>query len=552
MYQGKFDAKSRGQAAPGETLESILKEREAAMAQRAARQAAKERHAAASASAETAAAKPAARPAAQRPAGQKPAAARPAPAKKPMPAKKPARAVENQVVQEPRKKGPRMGGVIFYTIYFLFIFAFFVGIFGVLNWLNGWLKAYEGAQPTIKCQEVFDELFGNPDWAQLYRVAGVKDTDFEGVNEYVAYMQKKVGGQKLNYVETSAGLSGDKKYIVRLGNEKLATFTLTGQGKTVIDIPDWKLGEVELFFKRTESIRIKKLDTHVAYVNGVPLDDSYTIQIASTKADEMLPAGTPSIRTSIQQIDGLMAIPEILVYDQTGTSSVPVVYNADTDTYEEQNASIVISDEERTAVFKALEAYAGFMINASGSRAGVAKYFDGSSKTYSDIIAMGGELWMNSDYGHEFQNEEILGYTKHTDSLFSVRASMNMHVRCKDSTEKDYEVVESMFFIKKNGNWVCNEMTNVDITAPVGQVRLTFCDSSNNVLSSEFYDTNAVSLITPVVNVPAGKTFSGWSRIDVDANNNSTWTIVLRPDESGNVFLNGYTLTPMTLYPLFE
>ena len=542
MYQGKFDAKAKGQSAPGQTLENILKERDEANAKRAAKKAALD----------------AARPARKPPAEKKAPDQRQAPAENTAPAKKrtaPAKSEavsENQKTQAPRKKGPRMGGVIFYTIYFLFIFVFFIGVFGVLNWLYGWLEAYEGAQPTVKCQQVFDELFGNPDWAQLYRLAGVEDTDFEGVNEYVSYMENKVGGQELNFVETSAGLSGDKKYIVRLGTEKLATFTLTGQGERITDIPDWQLGDVELFFSRNNSIQIKKLENHVAYVNGVPLDDSYTIQIASTKADELLPVGTPSVRTSIQRIDGLLAVPQIVVYDETGTSQVEVVYNADTDTYEEMNDAIVISDEERAAVFGALEAYSGFMINASGSRAGVAKYFDGSSSTYSDIIKMGSELWMNSDNGHEFQNEEILGYTKYSDSLFSVRASLNMHVKCKDGTEKDYGVTESMIFIKKNGNWVCSEMTNADITQPVGQVRLTFCDASGKTISSDFYDTDASMLTTPTIPAPEGKTFSGWSRIDVGEDNTSTWTIVFNPDENGNVYLNGATLEPMTLYPLFE
>ena len=542
MYQGKFDAKAKGQSAPGQTLENILKERDEANAKRAAKKAALD----------------AARPARKAPAEKKAPDQRQAPAENTAPAKKrtaPAKSEavsENQKTQAPRKKGPRMGGVIFYTIYFLFIFAFFIGVFGFLNWLHGWLEAYEGAQPTVKCQQVFDELFGNPDWAQLYRLAGVEDTDFEGVNEYVSYMENKVGGQELNFVETSAGLSGDKKYIVRLGTEKLATFTLTGQGERITDIPDWQLGDVELFFSRNNSIQIKKLENHVAYVNGVPLDDSYTIQIASTKADELLPVGTPSVRTSIQRIDGLLAVPQIVVYDETGTSQVEVVYNPDTDTYEEMNDAIVISDEERAAVFGALEAYSGFMINASGSRAGVAKYFDGSSSTYSDIIKMGSELWMNSDNGHEFQNEEILGYTKYSDSLFSVRASLNMHVKCKDGTEKDYGVTESMIFIKKNGNWVCNEMTNADITQPVGQVRLTFCDASGKTISSDFYDTDASMLTTPTIPAPEGKTFSGWSRIDVGEDNTNTWTIVFNPDENGNVYLNGATLEPMTLYPLFE
>lgn len=543
MYQGKFDAKAKGQASPGETLENILKERDAAIAAKAAKKA---RSAASQPAAPKAAPKAAKQPAAA------PKAAKPAKeARRPVEKEK---AVVVEKVQAPKKSGPRMGGMIFYTCYFLMILVFFVGVFGGLNWLNGWLKAYEEAQPTLKCQEVFEQLFGDPDWAQLYSLAGVEDTDFEGVNEYVRYMENRVGDQDLNFVETSAGLSKNtKKYIVRLGTDKIGTFTLKGQGEKVTDIPDWKLGDVELFINRTESFTVKKLEGHIAYVNGIPLDDSYTIQIASTKADEFLPTGAASVRTSIQCISGLLTAPEFVVYDQTGTNRMEALYNPDSGMYEEQIGAIAITEEERSAVFGALEAYAGFMINASGSRTGVAKYFDGSSRVYSDIVNMNSELWMNADRGHEFRNEEILGYTKHSDDLFSVRAKMTMHVNNKDNTEKDYEVVESMFFTKKNGNWVCYEMINQDITEPVGQVRLTFMDGSGNTLSSSFYETDIQMITTPSVTIPDGKVFSGWSKVETGADGTKTWTIVFTPDANGNVYMNGTTaLEPATLYPLFE
>ena len=551
MYQGKFDAKSKGQQAPDQALDNIIRERAEDNAARAARKASREarRNAAAPA---PAAGKPASK---QRPAEKK-AAERP---QAPAPQRQPKRQTEVEVVKQQRK-GPRLGGMIFYTFYFLLIFVFFIGVFVTLNWLNGWLKDYEAAQPTVKCQQVFDQLFGNPDWAQLYRLAGDPtgtgtnkyDTQFEGVNEYVTYMNNKVAGQELNYVETSAGIGTKKKYIVRLGSEKLATFTLNGytEEQKITAIPDWQLDGVEIFVNRQETIKIRKLENHVAYVNNQPLDDSYTIQIASTKADENL-APENRIRTSIQEVTGLLTTPQLLVYDQTG-APIEVRYNPDSGMFEEQTSAIAMTEEERSAVFGALEAYAGFMINASGSRAAVAKYFDGSSQTYNDIIKMNGELWMNADRGHEFRNEEILGYTKHSDSLFSVRASMVMHVINKDSTEKDFNVLQSMYFTKKNGNWVCTEMTNEDITAPVGEVRLTFCDLAGNVLSSDFYATDAPSLITPVVEAPAGKVFSGWSTVTTNEQGQKTWNLMFQPDETGNVTLGvGYTLTPMVLYPLF-
>lgn len=565
MYQGKFDAKSRGQQAPEQTLDEIIREREEAnaiqAAKRAQREAARGGARPASSARQPAAARPAqARPnqPQQRPARPAGAAAPARPARPTQPARapQPRRQVENEVVLQ--KRGPRTGGVVFYSFYFGLILVFFVGMFITLNWLNGWLGKYEAAQPTIKCQQVFDQLFSNPDWAQIYRLAGDPtgtgtnkyDTQFEGQDAFVKYMTEKVGSQQLSFVETSGGLTG-KKYLVRLGTEKLASFTLLGQQENIIDIPDWQLGEVELFLTRNQSIKIRKMENHVAYINNNPLSDDYTIQIASTKADERQ-AAENRIRTSIQEVDGLLTAPDLLVYDQTG-APIEVRYNADSGMYEEQISAIAITDEERSAVFGALEAYAGFMINASGSRAAVAKYFDGGSQTYKDIVAMNGELWMNSDRGHDFRNEEILGYTKHSDTLFSVRASMVMHVNNKDNTEKDYNVTQSMYFEYKNSKWVCTEMTNEDITAPVGEVRLTFFDAAGNQLSSDFYSTSVKSLTTPVLETPAGKVFKGWATVETNDQGQKTWNVVLQPDEAGNVtFPDGYSLVPMKLYPLFQ
>lgn len=564
MYQGKFDAKSRGQQAPEQALDEIIRERDEANAAAAAKRA--QRDAARRAARPGSAPRPAApgrsaaparsaapgRAPQARPQQQRPAAQRPAQPKAPQPR----RQVENEAVLQ--KHGPRTGSMVFYGFYFGLILVFFVGIFITLNWLNGWLGKYEAAQPTIKCQQVFDQLFANPDWAQLYRLAGDPtgtgtnkyDTQFEGQDAFVRYMTEKVGSQQLSYVETSGGLTG-KKYLVRLGTEKLASFTLLGQQENIIDIPDWQLGEVELFLNRNQSIKIRKMENHVAYINNNPLSDDYTIQIASTKADERQ-AAENRIRTSIQEVDGLLTTPELLVYDQTG-APIEVRYNADSGMFEEQISAIAITDEERSAVFGALEAYAGFMINASGSRAAVAKYFDGGSQTYNDIVKMNGELWMNADRGHEFLNEEILGYTKHSDTLFSVRASMVMHVKNKDNTEKDYNVTQSMYFQYKNNKWVCTEMTNEDITAPVGEVRLSFYDLAGNQLSSDFYSTGIKSLTTPVVTAPAGKVFKGWATVETNDQGQKTWNVVFQPDEMGNVtFPDGYNLVPMKLYPLFQ
>lgn len=579
MYQGKFDAKSKGQQAPDQALDEIIREREEANAALAAKRAQREAQRAAGRSAANRPAQPTGM---QRPSAQKPAQrptqsgaqhpARPAgsqqrstagqrPASSQRPAQPPRKQTQNEVVL--KKRGPRTGGVIFYSFYFGLILVFFVGVFIGLNWLNGWLKDYQAAQPTIKCQQVFDELFATPDWAQLYRLAGDPtgtgtnkyDTQFEGSDAYVQYMQEKVGTQQLDYVETSAGLSGNKKYIVRLGTEKLATFTLNGHSEKITDIPNWELGEVDIFIQRNYSVKLRKMENHLAYINGNPVSEDYTIQINYSKADADISSELQT-RSCVQEIDGLLSEPELYVCDQTG-ATIEVRYNADTGMYEEQIESIAMSDEEREAVFGALEAYGGYMINASGSRTAAAKYFDSECEAYK-AMANVEALWANKDRGHSFDNREIISYTKYSSTMFAVRASVVMHTVGIDTstggqTNIDRDIVESMYFTYKNGRWVCTEMTQADITAPAGEVRLTFFDAAGNQLSSAFYDTETKSLTVPTVETPEGKVFNGWATVETNEAGQKTWNIVFQPDEAGNVTLpDGYNLTPMKLYPLFQ
>lgn len=540
MYQGKFDAKRLGHESPEENLQRILDERKAAQeaeqrakAARAARQAAAARQQAASGKSGSAPRNPA-----------KPTSSVPA-------AKSAPKARTTSSKAEPQSS-PKAGNVIFYTVYALIIVLFIGGTLFTLRWLRGWLEDYELAQPAPKSQEVFDEYFANPDWAQLYSMAKTESTVYEGSEQYVAYMKEHAAGKEIDYVETSAGLSLDTvKYIVRLDGEKIATFTLEDTSGSRTSIPDWNLGTVELFFHRQQGYLIQKLDGHTAYVNGVALDDSFTIQIASTKAEDFLPIGVSGVRTCIQSISGLMALPEVKVYNQTG-EELPVIYDEATGTFIEQTAENTMPDEEREVTINALRAQAEFMINAAGARANVAKYYDGSSRVYSEITEMAKELWMNHDYGHRFLNEQIDGYCKYSSDLFAVHCSMTMNVTYADGNTGNFDIAQSLFFTKKNGKWVCYEKTNEDVFEPVGEVRLTFMNKDEELYSS-FFETNAIAIQTPVVSAPEGKKFSGWVREDYDESGHKKLTLVFVPDEAGAVTITGGTvLEPMTLYALFE
>ena len=481
-----------------------------------------------------------------------------APVKKAAPeaAKKAAAPVEPP---KKKKKGPRLGGVIFYTLYFMFILVFFIGTYIGLQWLHGWLADYEQSQPVYKAEAVFQQLFTDPDWGALYEAAGAQDSLYEGKEEYVNYMEAKVDGQKLNYMETSAGLSGGKKYVVRLGEEKVASFTLKdtkGVGTPSLsnlenlgEIPDWQLSSVEVFFVREGSYRIEKVDGCTVYVNDVALDDSYTIQIATTMAEELLPEGTTGASMCLQQVNGIMELPTVKILDKEG-NEMEVTYDEATRTFTQRTESNTMSEEQKTVALEASKVNCLWMIEEIKDRGDVAKYYDNASKPYSDITKLG-ELWMQGHAGYEFANEEVSKFASYGDDLFSVFVSMDLNVTRKDGSVKTYEFDKTLFFKNMKGTWKVIDWTNVDVSQPVGKVRLTFMDG-DTLLTSDFYTTDAKEVITPIMPAPAGKVLSGWATIS-EEDGNTVYTLIFAPDETGRVALaEGTTLTPMTLYAVFE
>ena len=545
MYRGKFDAKTKGSGVP-ELPKRSPKQEQPAVQQTPAKQSAQS----------------GARPASpkqntmqQMPGRQQSAAPRQMPPQqrqqpRPMPQSMPQQ-YPQQAPQSVRR-GPRIGGVIFYTFYFLFIFLFFVATFLGLQYLRSFLVDFEAAQPTVQSKQVFDSLFVNPDWDSLYDMAQVEDTAYEGKEEYVAYMENLVGDSELNMIETSAGLTGGKKYYVRKDDIRVASFTMIdgngGDPTDLTQIPDWKLGEIEVFFQRNESYRIQKQDGHKATVNGVELDDSFTIQIATTAAEEYLPIDVVGNRTCIQEITGLMAMPEVKVTDEKG-AEMEVIYDEETRTFVEQTEVTAITDDLKNVAIDACKAYSMYMIEAVGADK-VAKYFETTSDVYKFIVRS--ERWMQDYSDYRFGNEDVTNYVRYTDDLFSAKVSLSLFVIRTNGTVREYKVDDTLFFeLQKTGKWLVFDKTNEDVTAPKGEIRLTFMDG-NTQISSEFYDTDSKDLTIPVPAAPAGKVFTGWYRKDVDENGTTTATVIFSPDENGHVSVSGIKLEPMTLYALYQ
>jgi len=466
-----------------------------------------------------------------------------------------------KAVSQPQKRGPRLGGLIFYTIYFMYILVFFAATFIGMIWLKGWLTDYEQAQSTTKAKMVFEQLFTDPQWGDIYDASGAQSSQYEGRDQFVAYMTEKVGNQPLTYLKTSAGLSGGEKYAIRLGDETIASFTLVDKNESegtglesVTKLPDWQLSSVEIVMDQGESYRVVTMNGHSAYVNNVPLEDSHIIQVASTRAEDYLPEGTTGVSTCTLEIGGLIAPPTVTVFDAQG-NQMEVTYDEATRTFTERTESNTIEPELQEQALNAARSYSRWMIEDLTDRGTFAKYFDPSSEIYRATVALGHyDLFMQANNGFEFVDESVTDYCRYTDDLFSCRVSVTTNVKRTDNTVKPYEFEKSMFFRKnESGRWLCFEATNVDVSQPVGKVRLTFMYGETE-LTSDLYQTDASEIITPTITpVPEGKVFSGWATLSTDEAGQTVYNVVFQPDESGRVSLPESTsLTPMTLYAVFE
>jgi len=446
-----------------------------------------------------------------------------------------------------QKKGRsvKVGTIVFYCLLLVFILIFCIALSIAMNGLNDWLVRFEASQPTAKCEAVFTELFQDPDWQQIYELSSTPgDITAE---DYASYMAQKVGDQALTYIETSAGLSGNKKYIVRCGSEKVATFTLCNNAPDA-DIPDWQLGTVEIFYTARLSITVMAPPECTVLVNGQALDEGYVIRSVSTKAEEFLPDGVHGYRMNEMAVHNLLTEPEVQVLDEQG-SPLELHYDSQTRCYSVDAGSPEIIEEHRQTLVAAAETYCKYMIG-DASRTALRNCFDSRSDIYRTITE--NTTWMQNYARYDLGEAEISNYYCYSDEYYSARICLTLEVTRKNGSVKEYQL-DNTFFLKKAGDqWLVWEMINSNPQDTVTAVQLTFI-SQDQVVHSEMVNAESSKLMLPQVTAPEGKTFTGWFTQTVGENGVTTMELTFEPSEDGSVRLPADTLLePMTLYALYQ
>ena len=451
------------------------------------------------------------------------------------------------------KKGIRVGTVIFYLLYLMLIGAAAYAINYGLNLLEDWLTVYEASQPDTRSQEIFNEHFADPDWGKIYDMAGLEGTQFEGKDAYITYMQNKVGDAELTFSKTSAGLSGGQKYIVKLGDEKVATFTMQNPIVGELEIPEWNLDQVEAgFFTRNEDVTILTQPGRTVTLYGVPLDDSYVIKTTASVVDGYLPEGIHGERTALLYAKGFLVAPEVMVIDENG-AAVELEYDAESNTYSESafaNTTVSeISKAEQDALLDAVYAYCKHMIGAKG--ANLTKHFDIKSAIYKTISK--NELWFKGYARYDFTEATVTEYHRYTEDMFSARVQITLNTYRNDGSLKDFPINTTFFLQKDNkGQWLVNNMTNVNIHEILTQVRMTWMQDGE-VLASDMLDASTNFLTPPAVTTPEGQEFVGWFTESTDDDGNVTLSLVFAPTENGTISLaDSYVLEPMVLHARFD
>lgn len=384
---------------------------------------------------------------------------------------------------------------------------------------------------------IFQSLFAEPDWAAIYQRAGEQASKFENANAFASHMQSLVGEAALTWQQVYTDQPDTHRYLVYAQDTKIAAYTVTGG-------PEWALDDLELFYQPSLSVTVEARPEHTVYINGVALDDGYTIRTAETLAEQYLPEGIHGYRRKWQRVDNLLAEPEITVLDETG-APVELERDGETGIYRifEQPAAQMTEAEAELAREAAI-ADAKYAIGAmSGTQ--LKSYFDETSALYKLLVTNPRNLQKYTSSSIDEKTMEVSDFVRYSDTVFSVNVKLTQKIIRTTGTLKVYHLDKTYFFTLTDNGYRVTAYTNEDVTAAVEQARLTFlCDDGQRDVMVNG-DAHAVS--TPAVTAPAGKEFLGWATRTETEDGSVTMTVRVLPDGT----LLG-TPEPMTLWPVYQ
>ncbi|MBE6975273.1 MAG: hypothetical protein E7436_07265 [Ruminococcaceae bacterium] len=436
----------------------------------------------------------------------------------------------------------------YYTVFFGLVLGLMILALCLMTPLRMLLEQYESAQPDRAAENIYELLFEDPDWELLYDMAKLKGTDFEGRSTFAEYMERKVGDGKLRYVEVSDGTSDGKRYSVRLGKEEIAVFTTYAYDDGVSSFPLWTLDEIEVYCERTHSVTVNKMPGYTVYINGVPLDEDYTVLYVETLAENYLAGDLDGYHYVQQYIDGLLMEPDVVVVDENN-DSLPLYRNPVTGIYStEIPTSPAMTEEERQLVLRAAEAELQFSVRKM-SASELRQFFETNSPAYIELNDQDPVVEKCVSYRFIEDTATVTDFYRYSPDTFSAKVFAEMQVGVSNGDKQVISIELTYMFTKNNaGKYMATERIFADLQQEITSVLVHYeCDGE--VLGSFVTDVADTTPAAPMLQDRPDGEFLGWGRLEADG----SLKLIMTPfSETDFRMVEGEVLTFGTLYPVYD
>ncbi|MBQ7171394.1 MAG: hypothetical protein IJR89_03850 [Clostridia bacterium] len=355
---------------------------------------------------------------------------------------------------------------LFWTIPLFLLLLAGLFLFALNIKVKTFLREYEEVQPKYVAEEIYQKYFSPLDIKAILRDAAVsykigeeeitKPTvsPFETEADMENYLKGLVGEGELSYSAISTGVSaeqetvkmnfshltkyfvdtfnakGDLRYIVKVGDKKVAEFTLSHTGKKSRSGYDqYGFSSLFLYAAPHESVTVYAPLSSKVTLNGVPLGEEYRLPDVYEKTDsaEHLEKPEDGVVYVAYYLEGLfnkVTTDSLKVTDLHGQAQ-PVVYDEEKNLF---SAELVYREDLRQQyadyVIHAIERYSARMQN-DGAISEFAAYFDQNSDLWGSIREQGWSLafvWEHK--GYNFTEQKAEDFYAYNDHEFSCHVSM--------------------------------------------------------------------------------------------------------------------------------
>lgn len=325
---------------------------------------------------------------------------------------------------------------LFYKIYFSAIAVFLILLCITLIGVSAFISQYNKGIPETVSEKFFNDTFQNLDTETIIQMSGITPCEFETEDDIKSFLEKTLS-EKLTYTSISSN-SDEKKYIVKSGEYKCASFTLTPDEKN-----DYHPSSLTLHLPKENSAVYQILDSSTLYINGQMVDSKYISHTGVHISSWYLPENVKKPTWITYTIDGLTKEPDAKIVDRNGNES---------NFFEEDGILIeeIIYDEEEKEIIDRIvngaKQYAICMQN-DAPKSSVYPYFEKGTDLYNSIRSVE-NMFVWDHNGYAIENEKVSEFFRYDENTVSLRVSFT-HILKKHGRE-DYRDFTDITYFARN------------------------------------------------------------------------------------------------------